>query len=288
MRAHSDSGPIGAQLEKSLGLGDDDFVAKVLQSTMAAIRAEGFTKIKAIGHGGYGVVFRATDVKTGNRRAVKVLIQSENPDHRAIFDRECRMLDASEMPPGIAPKFYGARTPKNAQPFFIQEWINGQKLSDWLDARPTMPMETRLGLCAAIFDTYRRLHEANLVHRDVSLGNIMVAGDRVRLIDFGGGGRAMAGYRSFNTLSRVPTTEAFVSDAVLSGERKPTMADEVHAVAKICFTVLTSQIAFRQSEAERKQALKAAGVPREHARIVLEKMQQPPTEFAMQSVPKEF
>jgi hypothetical protein len=68
---------------------------------------------------------------------------------------------------------------------------------------------------------------------------------------------AAAGYRSFNTHSKVPTTEAFASGPVLRQERKPSIADEVHAVAKVCFTVLTGEYASELNSADlRRQAMK--------------------------------
>lgn len=285
---HSDSGPIGVQIDDALGLVDDENVVELLPATHEAILAEGLIDLKRIGRGGYGVVLRATDSATGNPRAVKVMINADSPDRMVIFDRECRILDAAEMPPGVAPKFYKAVKPQSAQPFVVQEWISGQKLSDWLDARPKLPMSDRESLCRLIFATYSKLHQANLIHRDVSLGNIMVSGRTIRLIDFGGGGRAVAGYRSRNTMSQVPTTDAFVSNAVRLRERKPSIADEVHAVAKVCFTVLTGQLALGKSPNDWKQILQLSRVAGDIAAIVLSKMQEPPQDLAMLSQAREF
>jgi len=246
----SDSGPVGLQLRNALGLDDSESLDEVLEPTKLAIANEGLRDLVRVDRGGYGVVCKAVDVNTGNPRAIKVVLQPNDEDRMTIFRRECRVLDAKEMPIGIAPKYYGAKEPLGAQPFLIQEWIEGMKLSDWLDGHPQLPMSDREALCRAIFDTYSRLHAANLIHRDVSMGNIMISGRRVRLIDFGGGGRAAQGYISLNTKSRVPTTEAFVSDLVRNGERKPTIADEIHAIAKVCFTILTGQLAFDKTSKE--------------------------------------
>jgi len=284
----SDSGPVGFQIRNAMGLDDAESLDEVLETTKAAIATQRLRDLVRVDRGGYGVVCKAVDESTGNPRAIKVVLHPEDEDRLTIFRRECRMLDAAEMPTGIGPKFYGAHEPPGAQPFLIQEWIEGRKLSDWLDAHPDLSMSDRESLCRAIFDTYSRLHAANLIHRDVSLGNIMISGRKVRLIDFGGGGRAAPGYRSINTMSRVPTTEAFISDPVRSGDRKPTIPDEVHAVAKVCFTVLTGQLAFGKSQKERQQAFQAARVSADIIAILLPKMENPPEKLAMQSQAKEF
>lgn len=284
----SDSGPVGPQYRDALGLDDDELLDEVWESTKTAIAAEGLRDLKRVDRGGYGVVCRAIEERTGNPRAIKVVLHPEDQSRMAIFHRECRVLDAAEMPFGIAPRFYGAKEPEGAQPFLIQEWIEGKKLSDWLEAHPDLAMNERESLCRAVFETYSRLHAANLIHRDVSLGNIMISGRKVRLIDFGGGGRAIQGYRSLNTVSRVPTTEAFVSQPVRDGERKPTIPDEVHAVAKVCFTVLTGQLAFEVAAKDWSTTLKQAGVCREIAAFLLPKMETPPEKIAMLSQAKEF
>lgn len=277
---HSDSGPIGAQYRRALGLEDDESLDEISDSTKEAISAAGLRDIRRVDRGSYGVVCRAVDERSGNPRAVKVVLHPENADRMKIFRRECRILDAAEMPVGIAPRFYGAIEANNAQPFMIQEWIEGQKLSDWLSAHPQLPMSDREALCRSLFSAYAQLHAANLIHRDVSLGNIMIAGRHVRLIDFGGSGRAVPGYRSLNSISRIPTTVEFVSAPVRNGERKATIADEVHAVAKVCFTVLTGKIAFEIPPAEWPDVFQQAGVCPKIARLLLPKMQTPPDSIA--------
>ncbi len=284
----SDSGPVGPQYREALGLDDEELLDEVWESTKAAIEAAGFHSLKRVDRGGYGVVCRAIDETTGNPRAIKVVLHPEDVGRMAIFRRECRILDAAEMPVGIAPRFYEARESSQVQPFLIQEWIDGQKLGDWLEAHPHLPMNDRESLCRSIFDAYARLHAANLIHRDVSLGNIMITGRKVRLIDFGGGGRANPGYRSLNSMSRVPTTEAFVSTPVRNGERKATIADEVHAVAKVCFTVLTGKIAFEIPSNDWPEVFQQAGVCPQVARFLLPKMQTPPETVAQLSQAREF
>jgi serine/threonine protein kinase len=286
----SDSGPPGNGYRKALGLNDAELLMDLISpQTLTAIAAEGLDHVTPIDRGGYGIILKAAERITGNPRAAKVVLEPHDHHRLQIFRRECRVLDSKELPPGIAPKFYAAREPRDAQPFLIQEWIEGKKLSDWLDANPTLTIAQRESVCRAIFATYAKLHAANLIHRDVSLGNIMISGRTVRLIDFGGAGRAAAGYRSLNTHSKVPTTEAFASGPVLRQERKPSIADEVHAVAKICFTVLTGQYASELNSADqRRAAMKRAGCTHDLISILLPKMDDPPLQLALQTAPLEF
>lgn len=291
--SNSDSGPVGPQIHRALGLTPDpnsiDELDEILPATRAALHAEGLRHITRTAAGACGVVCRATDLTTSNPRAVKILLDPHNPDARRMFQRECRILDAPELPPGLLPRFYRAVEPVDAQPFLILEWIDGQTLGDYLAARPALPVPDRELLCLKVFQAYAQLHAANLLQRDPSLSNILVtASGNIRLIDFGGGGRPRPGYRSLQTLPAVPVTHAFASDAVRSGERRPTAADEVHALARISFTILSGKIAAQHPPAELPRLLADANIPDDFANIILACTQQPPPETNSNSTANEL
>jgi len=279
----SDSGPIGPQLHRALGLAATpdsiDELDEILPATRTALQAEGLRQIVRVAAGACGVVCRATDAATSNLRAVKILLDLHNPDARRMFQRECRILDAPELPPGLVPRFYRAIEPPDGQPFLILEWIDGETLGDYLAARPVLSIHDRELLCLTVCRAYAQLHAAHLLQRDPSLNNILVSSaGRIRLIDFGGGGRPNPGYRSLQTLPAVPVTHAFASDAVRSGDRRPTVADEVHSVARICFTILSGKIASQYPPAELPKLLAAALIPADVSSIILEYSGQPPAE----------
>ena len=280
---NSDSGPIGPQLHRALGLAANpdsiDELDEILPATRAALHAEGLRQIVRVAAGACGVVCRATDMATSNLRAVKILLDLHNSDARRMFQRECRILDAPELPPGLVPRFYRAIEPPDGQPFLILEWIDGETLGDYLAARPALSIPDRELLCLTVCRAYAQLHAAHLLQRDPSLNNILVGSSgRIRLIDFGGGGRPNPGYRSLQTLPAVPVTHAFASDAVRSGDRRPTAADEVHAVARICFTILSGKIGSQHPPAELPKLLAAAQIPDDVSSIILEYSSQPPAE----------
>lgn len=279
--SNSDSGPVGPQIHRALGLTPNpdsiDELDEILPATRAALHAEGLRHITRTAAGACGVVCRATDLTTSNPRAVKILLEPHNQDARRMFQRECRILDAPELPPGLLPRFYRAVEPIDAQPFLILEWIEGETLGDYLAARPALPVPDRELLCLKVFHAYTQLHAVHLLQRDPSLNNILVTtGGHIRLIDFGGGGRPKPGYRSLQTLAAVPVTHAFASDAVRSGERRPTAADEVHALARIGFTILCGKIAAQHPPAELPKLLAAANIPDDFSQIILAYTQQPP------------
>ncbi len=285
----SDSGPPGEGYRRALGLDDPDQLLNLVDpATLTALAAAGLTSIVPMDRGGYGVILKAKDEHTGQARAIKVVLDPHLPQRMQVFERECKVLASPQLPAGIAPRYFTAGKPDGGQPFIVLEWIDGKKLSHWLDDQPGLTIARRELVCRAIFATYAKLHAANLIHRDVSLGNIMISGNRIILIDFGGAGRAAPGYLSRNTQTRVPTTEAFVSGPVLREERKPGIPDEVHAVAKVCFTVLTGQLAVELTTDQRKAAMKQKGCKADLIDILLPRMEDPPIQLVQQSQAVEF
>ena len=126
------------------------------------------------------MVYRAKDAATGQRRAVKVVIDPSSSTSLATFHREWRILDSRELPgvadnqPRIAPQLYFGDESPGAQPFLVLEWIDGSNLEDYIRSRPSLPMAQREALCERIFAAYESLHIANILHRDISLRNIML------------------------------------------------------------------------------------------------------------------
>ncbi|MCC5655362.1 AAA family ATPase, partial [Nostoc sp. XA013] len=73
----------------------------------------------------------------------------------------------------------------------ILEDFGGESLEQWMHKRPDifcpMPLSTFLGLAIAISDVLGRIHAANVIHKDINPGNIVLNLDTgvVKIIDFG-------------------------------------------------------------------------------------------------------
>ncbi|NDJ25924.1 AAA family ATPase [Nostoc sp. B(2019)] len=73
----------------------------------------------------------------------------------------------------------------------ILEDFGGESLEQWMHKRPDifcpMPLSTFLGLAIAISDILGRIHAANIIHKDINPGNIVLNLDTgvVKIIDFG-------------------------------------------------------------------------------------------------------
>ncbi|MBC1236823.1 PAS domain S-box protein [Nostoc sp. 2RC] len=73
----------------------------------------------------------------------------------------------------------------------LLEDFGGESLEKWMQKRPDifcpMPLSTFLGIAIALCDILGRIHAANVIHKDINPGNIVLNPDTgvVKIIDFG-------------------------------------------------------------------------------------------------------
>ncbi|MCD7928732.1 MAG: serine/threonine protein kinase [Clostridiales bacterium] len=160
-----------------------------------------------LGQGGFGITYRAYDLRMGNTVAVKEYFPSSLVGRdssvsttvtvnaikgtRALdeyasglrhFLFEARRQAKLASSPGVVSvtDFFEA----NNTAYYIMEYVDGSTLVKYMK-RP-LPLEQVLDLLEPISDSLVSIHEAGLIHRDISPDNIMCAKNGQRkLLDFG-------------------------------------------------------------------------------------------------------
>jgi Tol biopolymer transport system component len=138
----------------------------------------------AIGEGGMGQVYRATDAKLKRQVAIKVLPPSlaVDADRLARFQREAEVL-ASLNHPNIAAIYDLEES--GGITALVMELVEGDDLSKRI-ARGAMPLDEALPIARQIAQALEAAHEQGIVHRDLKPANIKVRGDgAVKVLDFG-------------------------------------------------------------------------------------------------------
>jgi len=138
----------------------------------------------AIGKGGMGDVYRATDSKLGRDVALKVLPAevASDPERLARFQREARAVAALNHPHIVT--IHSVEEADGVH-FFTMELVEGQAL-DRLIPASGLPVERILQIAGAMAEALAAAHEKGIVHRDLKPGNVMVTNDgRVKVLDFG-------------------------------------------------------------------------------------------------------
>ncbi|MBD3857081.1 MAG: serine/threonine protein kinase, partial [Acidobacteria bacterium] len=149
----------------------------------------------ALGAGGMGEVWRATDEKLGREVALKVLPEefAKDPDRMARFEREAKVL-ASLNHPNIAT-LYGLESVSGADAdtdsdagqttFLAMELVEGEDLSERIK-RGAVPVEEATAIALQIAEALEAAHEQGIVHRDLKPANIKLTDDGVvKVLDFG-------------------------------------------------------------------------------------------------------
>src|SRR5262245_9934819 len=138
----------------------------------------------AIGAGGMGEVYRATDINLGRQVAIKVLPEAfaQDPERVARFEREAKTL-ASLNHPNIAG-IYGLEKSQGTYAL-VMELVAGEDLSQRI-ARGPIPVDEALPIANQIAEALEAAHEQGIIHRDLKPANIKVRPDgTVKVLDFG-------------------------------------------------------------------------------------------------------
>jgi len=143
---------------------------------------------RVVGSGGMGRVYLGTDLTSGTRVALKVLLRTlRDEDVRKRFDREGRMMEKLRHP-GIATVFRtGIEQDADVDiPYIVMEYVEGvQTISDHVFRERLGTRETVDAFLQAC-DAVAFAHREGYVHRDIKPPNILVdRHGRVKVIDFG-------------------------------------------------------------------------------------------------------
>ncbi|MCX5269594.1 bifunctional serine/threonine-protein kinase/ABC transporter substrate-binding protein [Streptomyces sp. NBC_00199] len=157
--------------------------------------------LRRLGAGGMGVVFLAR-APGGAIAAVKTVraAYAEEPGFRARFRREA---DAARQvhSPWVVPLLDADADAET--PWLATSYVPGPSLSETVEVFGPLSVASVRVLGIRLAEALEAVHAAGLVHRDVKPGNVLLAPDGPRLIDFG--------------IARAPEATALTSSGVIVG-----------------------------------------------------------------------
>ncbi|MEX0879321.1 MAG: protein kinase [Thermoanaerobaculia bacterium] len=139
----------------------------------------------AIGAGGMGEVYRATDTKLGRDVAIKVLpsATASDPDRRQRFEQEARSASALNHPNILTVYDIGE---VDGIVYIAMELIEGKTLRELVASGEALPTKRLLDIAVQTAEGLAKAHSAGIVHRDLKPENLMVSKDGyVKILDFG-------------------------------------------------------------------------------------------------------
>ncbi|XVQ06816.1 protein kinase domain-containing protein [Spirillospora sp. CA-255316] len=143
--------------------------------------------VEVLGRGGFGEVWRATDLLKDRGVAIKFLgreVAESGPVWLGKFKQEARIAVRLEHPGITRVDDFGEY---DGQWYLVMELLHGETLAAELARYPGgLPVERARSVIAQVAEALAAAHEAGVVHRDLKPANVMaLAGDRVKICDFG-------------------------------------------------------------------------------------------------------
>ncbi|HEX9422256.1 MAG TPA: protein kinase [Pyrinomonadaceae bacterium] len=140
--------------------------------------------VSAIGAGGMGEVYRASDTKLGRDVAIKVLPASlsESAERLNRFEQEAQAAGALNHPNILVIHHIGIH---DGAPYIVSELLEGETLRERMGGA-ALPQRKAIDYALQIAKGLAAAHEKGIVHRDIKPDNIFITHDgRVKILDFG-------------------------------------------------------------------------------------------------------
>ncbi|AHG91655.1 protein kinase [Gemmatirosa kalamazoonensis] len=151
-----------------------------------------FRIVREIGRGGMGVVYEALDERSGERVAVKLLLDAlaNNDEMVARFEREARVLGALDHPNIVRLRDTGR---SNGHVYIAMDLVDGVTAEEVVRRCGRLDLDTVVAIAGPAAEAIDYVHQHGFVRNDVKPENIMVtSAGRVCVLDFGISRRGMA------------------------------------------------------------------------------------------------
>ena len=143
----------------------------------------GYRLTHVLGEGGMGRVYLGRT--QGGRKVVVKVIRAEyvrNPEYRARFVRE---VEAARQVGGFHTAQVVEADIEAPEPWIVSDYVPGPSLGHLVESDGPVAMPSLKVLAAGLAEGLAAIHRHGLIHRDLKPGNILMADNGPRIIDFG-------------------------------------------------------------------------------------------------------
>lgn len=205
--------------------------------------------LERIGSGGMGVVWQAMDERLQRLVAVKQLLLApelnprETDEARARALREARIAARLQHPNAIIVYDVAEH---EGEPCIVMEYLPSRSLAAVLGERCSLPVPEVASIGRQIASALAAAHDAQIVHRDVKPGNILIAEDGTAKITDFGVSRAVGDVTVTQT-GMMAGTPAYLAPEVARGQL-PTRASDVFSLGATLYAALEGRGPFGERD----------------------------------------
>ena len=142
-----------------------------------------YRTVGRLGAGGMGVVYAGRD-PSGSLVAIKLVHGdlATDPEFRTRFRREADLVSRVVGP--CVPRFLDSDT-EAERPWLVTEYVSGPTLRQHLREHGPLTGSSLHAFALGVAEALRAVHAAGIVHRDLKPGNVILAPDGPKVLDFG-------------------------------------------------------------------------------------------------------
>ena len=156
---------------------------QVRAGTGDPVRIGDYAVLRRLGQGAMGVVYLGRS--PGGRLVAVKVARAELADDPAFRERFRQEAAAARAVGGFWTAAVVDADPDAARPWLATEYVPGPTLREVVTAHGPLPEPALRRLVAGLAEALLAIHAAGMVHRDLKPGNVLLAADGPRVIDFG-------------------------------------------------------------------------------------------------------
>ncbi len=244
--------------------------------------------------GGFGAIYRATHLETGNQVALKVLLgQAVTSDPRVVerFRREGETLAQLRDEHTIAA--YEVGEAPDGSLYIVMELLHGESLYEQFRSRGALPWRRVASIGAQVCSSLSEAHALGIIHRDLKPANIHLEHrngnpDFVKVLDFGIAKIIADGGLDATELTQagqmIGTFDYMAPEQMVGGQCTP--ATDIYTLGIVLYEMVTGRRPFAGASSptamlaalltENPPALDVPGVPPELERILFKCLEREP------------
>ncbi len=224
---------------------------------MTTVIDEKYEIQQEIKRGGFGIIYRGTDLLFGKSVAIKAVDPSLLGEAKYIDMFQAEALHIARLNHHNIVHVFDIKRGDNGQFYIIMEFIDGPDLSQLLKSAQKSGKQIPLHLgvyivaesCAGLdFAHNRRDTETNeplnVVHQDISPSNIMITRNgEVKIIDFGMANLRRQQSKKKNEIS-VQGTLNYLAPEQLNGQTDPDRRTDIFSLGLVLYEIITGERLF--------------------------------------------